>query len=251
MNEPKGIVYLYNHWVDVYNESNSGLVGIEKLLSITEGLKVFKKKEKKKITSYIRPIIIECTNCKSKKIKKQIENNILLILEFELAYVEEEFFEIAKELFNEIDHLRLPLTNSEIFKNRRKKYKPKTYADLLALVMTDLEPERILYAQLHYEILTLETLLIPSIIKDKYPKRISNLAVFVESKEEERLKSLDKVPNKHIHRKRQIINKYSELKTKNIQENDSNIREMVQDWYLELTGKEIDESTVRRYIGHR
>jgi hypothetical protein len=192
MNEPNGIVYQYNHWVDLYNESNSGLVGIEKLFSIAIGLKAFKKKERKKITSFIGPIIIESSKSKSKKIQKQIEKNVLLILEFELAYVEEDFFEIAKELFNEISELRLPLFNTELFKDKRKRFKLNTYGDLIALVMTDLEPERNLYIQLHYELLTLESLLIPRIISKKFPISITKLPVFIVSEEEERLKLLDK-----------------------------------------------------------
>lgn len=62
---------------------------------------------------------------------------------------------------------------------------------------------------------------------------------------------LDKRPNYHLHRKDDIRNKYKALRKSHQEESDLTIRRMVQEWYFDLTGKEINEGTIRYYLDEK
>lgn len=85
------------------------------------------------------------------------------------------------------------------------------------------------------------------IIKNGYPIKLKLYKDLSENEKEEYLSKLDEGKG-HIHRKSEIIRKYQEIESKYPKMNDSQIKKEVQDWYLDLTGKDIDEGTIRYYL---
>lgn len=232
-----------NKFIDVYNQSSNGLDGLEKLLNLRSGLKHLFDEFDDRILSEIRDIVTECSEKhynREIEIEKEVQKIYRRLIDNSEKLIKNDVYETVSSEFAGHEVLDVDYGDPDY---------DDTYIDELAAGLYFLSDELEASFKLHLTLVSLDYILIRSVINKGFPQHIE-LSSRV-SKIEKRKKKLDAKRKGHAHRKEDIQRKYKELKREYPFSTDSEIRSNIQEWYLELTGKDIDESTVRHHLGQK
>lgn len=250
MNEEKNIPLKgmsYNGLVKLYNESESGLAGFEKILNIYSHLNEMKIDLKRTIEAHAKEVIRDCLTQVGEDIDQLDE--LLRRVQKKLYYFHFEeklcFEEWCKSAMEEI-----PLFKTPVNINGENPNPVFTYAEILGTLLSDCDAE--IYLSISSDINKLRFVREYAIVND-YPNKLNKLNIDDEVRRQKELekKKLDKVPGKHDHRAEDFREKKIEFKRENPEKNATEIREMIMDWYKELTEKDIGHSALRHHLGEK
>lgn len=229
--------------IEFYNESGGTLGGLERILNIQSGLNELKNG----LEHEIRNSIIEVVEDWKKVIKRdeiKVQDKVEEIFDRFLGFAEYDeeirIDDLVRNEFAEDEWFNIQVDYSSDY--------DYTFVDDLAGSLQFLELECRTFLRLRLTLLDLDFFIQHEIIYAGYPTLIEKN---IDSKKEKKKRELDKKPGHHSHRKKDIQQKYKELKKKYPASTDSEVRSKIQDWYIKLTGKDISESTVRHHLGHK
>lgn len=243
--------FYWNYAAKIYNSNSKDLYSIKQLLE--------DRREEIKKAYYLRTHPIRCFFLDENIGRSIYERNekVFLSLLARLCYLR--IFQFENLLMDQ-DSILEKFTDEEIIKSLKGKLKPK-HDDLLhdKHLLNCISPAKdylIKYYDIVRKIDQIEWLLEWNLFDVSKKHLVSSVPFWNElhrSESEEMKKELDKKDNYHIHRKQDIVNKYYQLKEEHPQKNDSEIRQLVQGWYFDLTpgSKSIDEGTIRYYLDEK
>lgn len=232
-----------NKFVDLYNQGANSLDGLEKLINLRIGLKRIFDEFEDRILSEIRNIVTECTAKHSNRdieIDEEVQKIYRRLIDNSEELIKNDVYETVTSEFEGHELLDVDYGDPDY---------DDTYVDELAAGLFFLSEELEASFRLHLTLVNLDSILIRNIINKGFPQQIGRSSRA--SKIENMKKKLDVKKEGHAHRKEDIQRKYKELKKQFPALTDSEIRSSILEWYLELTGKEIGESTVRYHLGQK
>lgn len=225
-------------WIELYNSCSNGRSGFEKLLNVQVGLKSVKESTFNIINNEIEKIII----------KHEAPDPFSMEKSSDTSFVELTM-EVMSSWYTATQLLRLNfLSNSSSFKDFLKdglefEFKEQVVKEVLDL-LDSFSEVLVTYYSAKNNLKVIETIVIPKVVFRNF-----STPLLTELIEEEKKKTLDIIERKHVHRRIDIVNKYNESKDKNPHMNDSEIRGLVQSWYMSKYDKNIDEGLIRYYLG--
>lgn len=225
----------------LYNQSELGLSGFEKILNIYTHLKKIEEEFEKNIETSIKESLRKCL--------EQVGEDLDMVDDL---YKKVESLLFTFPVYKGLDFTEWCITTFEKIEILKTKFIDEgvptfqyTCAEDIAYALDDFRAP--IFIRVRTDRIRLE-IFMEYIIKRGYPDKLDIDDHEIRRQKEEEKKRQDKIPGKHDHRSNDIINKYKELTSKFPDKNQSEILQCIEEWYLDLTKKTIDESTIRHHL---